>query len=44
MCVQISQKEIKKINFDELLKINSRIKITTIKIMRFKTKALKCSF
>ena len=30
----------KKINFDELPKKNSKIKITSIKIMRFKTKVL----
>ena len=43
--LQISQKEIKeKINFDELPKINSRIKIITKKNMRFGTKVLKCTF
>ena len=45
MCLQISQKETKRKNkFDELPKTNSRIKITTIKIIRFKIKALKCDF
>ena len=45
MCLQISKKETKrKINFDELPKINFRIRITTIKIMRFKIKVLKCNF
>ena len=33
-----SKKDKKKINFDELPKMNSRIKIITIKIMRFKPK------
>ena len=45
MCLQIPLKDInRKINFDELPKINSRIKIITIKIMRFWTKVLKCNF
>ena len=43
--LQISQKETKEnTNFDELPKMNSRIKITTIKIMRFKIKVLKRTF
>ena len=40
----ISKETKEKINFDELPKKNSRIKIITIKIMRFGTKVLKCSF
>ena len=41
MCLQISQKEKnRKINFDELPKTNSRIKIITKKNMKFETKSL----
>ena len=40
----ISKRYKKKINFDELPKRNSRIKITKIKNMRFGTKVLKCTF
>ena len=45
MCLKISRKEIKEnTNFDELPKINSKIKIITIKIIRFKTKVLNVTF
>ena len=44
MLTNTSKRDKKKINFDELPKINSRIKIITIKIMRFGTKVLKFNF
>ena len=45
MCLQIPWKETKeKINFDELPKMNSRIKIIKIKNMRLGTKVLKWTF
>ena len=45
MCLQIPLKDInRKINFDELPKMNSRIKIIKIKNMKFETKVLKCDF
>ena len=39
-----SKEKNRKINFDELPKMNSRIKITLIKIMRFGIKVLKWTF
>ena len=45
ICLQIPQKrKNRKINFDELPKRNSRIKIITIKIIRFETKVLNFTF
>ena len=44
MLTNTSKRDKENTNFDELPKMNSRIKITTIKIMRFGTKSLKCTF
>ena len=42
--IYLKKRQKEKINFDELPKINSRIKITKIKNMRFETKVLEYTF